>query len=241
MNDSISEPWRAQADAICAVLIAQATTVVGVYLHGSAALGGFGPASDLDVLVVVRDDPDLDWEPVGDTLLRTAGGGRALELTVVRSRDAAAPAPPWPFLLHVNSGEHRHVVGGEGGDPDLIAHYAVVRAAGLALHGPDPSAVVGAIEREVLLGYLTEELEWGRAEADQRYAVLNACRAVAYGERGVLMSKIAGGRWWLEQFGPAPLVASALAAQTAGVDLGPCSPGARAFVEAAIARLGSRP
>ncbi|MBZ2197067.1 aminoglycoside adenylyltransferase domain-containing protein [Occultella gossypii] len=70
--------------------------------------------------------------------------------------------------------------------------------------------------------------------------MLNACRAVAYADHGALLSKIDGGRWWLERFGPAPLVTSALAAQAAGVALGSCSPSARAFVEAAIARLGPR-
>ncbi|CAM3498691.1 nucleotidyltransferase domain-containing protein [Occultella aeris] len=240
MSVPISEPWRAQADAISDLLTAQLTSVVGVYLHGSAALGGFGPTSDLDVLVVVRDEPEADWDSVGGALLRAAEGGRALELSVVRSSEAAAPAPPWPFVLHVNSGAHRYVLGGDGGDPDLIAHYAVVRAAGLPLYGPDPSAVVGGIERDVLIGYLTGELEWGRDEADQRYAMLNACRAVAYADHGALLSKIDGGRWWLERFGPAPLVTSALEAQAAGADLGPCSASARAFVGAAIARLDSR-
>ncbi|WP_223406485.1 nucleotidyltransferase domain-containing protein [Occultella gossypii] len=152
MNVSISEPWHAQAVAISGLLTAELTTVVGIYLHGSAVLGGFGPTSDLDVLVVVRDEPDLDWDSVGSALLRAADGGRALELSVVRSSAAAAPAPPWPFVLHVNSGARRCVLGGDGGDPDLIAHYAVVRAAGLPLYGPGPSAVVGRIERDVLIG-----------------------------------------------------------------------------------------
>ncbi|WP_163541660.1 nucleotidyltransferase domain-containing protein [Occultella kanbiaonis] len=241
MNASISQPWRAQAASISDLLIAELTSVVGIYLHGSAALGGFGPTSDLDVLVVVRDEPEADWNSVGGALLRAAEGGRALELSVVLSSEAAAPAPPWPFLLHVNSDAHRCVLGGDGGDPDLIAHYAVVRAAGLPLFGPDPSAVVGGIERDVLIGYLTRELGWGREEADQRYAVLNACRAVAYADHGALLSKVDGGRWWLGRFGAAPLVTSALEAQAAGVDLGPCSPSARAFVAAAIARLGPRP
>ncbi|WP_154796397.1 nucleotidyltransferase domain-containing protein [Occultella kanbiaonis] len=241
MNASISQPWRAQAAVISDLLIAELTTVVGIYLHGSAALGGFGPTSDLDVLVVVRDEPEADWTSVGGALLSAAEGGRALELSVVRSSEAAAPSPPWPFVLHVNSGAHLCVLGGDGGGPDLIAHYAVVRAAGLPLYGPDPSAVVGGIEREILIGYLTGELEWGRDEADQRYAVLNACRAVAYADHGALLSKVDGGRWWLGRFGPAPLVTSALEAQAAGADLGPCSPSARAFVETAIARLRPRP
>lgn len=231
------EPWRAQMDALRDLLSARVPTLVGIYLHGSAALGGFGPASDLDVLVVVEDDPGPDWDLIAREILALSEGERALELSVVRRRDAARPASPWLFLLHVSSGEHRWVLGGQGGDPDLLAHYAVVRAAGLPLLGPDPSVVVGAVDRDALLAYFLDELEWGVAEADQRYAVLNACRAIAYAEHGELLSKQAGGTWWIRTNGPTDLVASALDAQTAGADLGACSQDARVFVGAARASL----
>lgn len=229
------EPWREQAEALTHVLTLHVPALVGVYLHGSAALGGFGPSSDLDVLVVA--DAEADWAGVGDALLVASRGGRPLELSVVDARAAAEPAPPWPFLLHVNSGDGRCVLGGEGGDPDLIAHYAVVRAAGIRLDGAEPSSVIGAVDRAALLDHLIDELRWGRDEADQRYAVLNSCRAVAYAQEGTLSSKMAGGAWWLKRFGPTPLVTAALQAQRAGIDLGPCAPPARAFVEESIARL----
>lgn len=233
----MAEPWHEQAKAVSEAVVSAIPTAVGVYLHGSAVLGGFGPASDLDVLVVADDTTDGDWHAVGRTVLTAVSGERPVELSVVDAAAARLPSPPWPFLLHVNSGDERYVVGRDGGDLDLIAHYAVVRAAGLPLHGPAPEAVVGEVEREVMLTYLAGELEWGRAGADQRYAVLNACRAVAYAEEGALLSKVAGAQWWLEHAGPSPLVTAAAAAQQDGVDLGPCTPAAEAFVAEAIARL----
>lgn len=220
------------------LLTARVSPLVGIYVHGSAALGGFGPASDLDVLAVADDETDVDWPEVGRALLRDSLHGRPLELSVVTRSAAARPTAPWPYLLHVNSGEDRYVIG-DGGDPDLISHYAVVRAAGVPLFGPDPASVVGAVGRGVLLRYLRDELEWGCAEADQRYAVLNACRAVAYGEDGVLLSKLAGGQWMLDRTGPDPLVITAMQSQRDGADQGPCTSSARAFVEESITRLAA--
>lgn len=231
------ELWRAQLDALRDLLSIRVPRLVGIYLHGSAALGGFGPTSDLDVLVVVEDLRTPSRDQIAQEILAVSEGGRDLELSVVRRRDAARPASPWPFVLHVNSGEHRWALGGQGGDPDLLAHYAVVRAAGVPLLGPDPSSVVGAVDRDALLAYLVDELAWGVAEADQRYAVLNACRAVVYAEQGELLSKQAGGRWWIARNGPSDLVTGALDAQTAGADLGACSQDARDFVGAARANL----
>lgn len=237
MSRRTPEPWREQADALCELLVARLPTLVGVYLHGSAVLGGFTEASDLDMLVVAEDEPGPDVAPLAEEILRISDGRRPLELSVVRRGDAARPAPPWPFVLHVNSGEHRYVLGGPGDDPDLAAHYAVVRAAGLALVGPEAVSVVGVVDRDVLLDHLVDELEWGVRGADQRYAVLNACRAVAYAERRALLSKIAGGHRWLAHVGRSSVVDSALEAQRTGADLGRCSDEARNFIDEARARL----
>lgn len=209
--------------------------LVGVYVHGSAALGGFGPASDLDILVVATGD--ADWPTVAARLLIDCSHPRTLELSVVDKSACAHPARPWPYLLHINSGESRFVLDPGSGDPDLIAHYAGARTAGLAIVGPPAVDVFGLVSRDELVDYLRDELRWGAANADQRYAVLNACRAITYAEAGLLLSKADGGRWWMRRFGPEPLVTKALRAQADGRDLGPCSVAAKSFVAAAGARL----
>src|SRR5215469_16078717 len=172
----------------------------GAYLHGSAALGGWLAArSDVDVLYIAADD--TDDETVGDLgrLLLTAGAGcpgRGLEVSVVAASEAARPAEPWPFLLHVASGvsERRMVLGaGRPGDRDLLMHYAVCRQAGIALSGPPADQAIGTVPRPAILSYLTGELDWGLASATENYAVLNACRALEYLTGGRIVSKIAGG------------------------------------------------
>ena len=229
------QEWAPQAESIARVCGTWITDLVGVYVHGSAALGGFGPASDLDVLVVT--DGDADWPGLGAQLLVDGGHPRPLELSVVGASAALHPAPPWPYHLHVNSGESRFGLGAGRGDPDLIAHYAVARTAGIAVSGPSADTVFGPVSRRHLLDYLREELRWGVENADQRYAVLNTCRSVAYARSGRVMSKVDGGVWWLEELGGEALVEEALTAQREGRDLGPSTPVARAFVAEGLTSL----
>ncbi len=227
--------WAAQAECVAEVCEARLGHVVGVYVHGSAALGGFGPSSDLDVLVVAEGDED--WPTLGSQLLADCGGPRSLELSVVEASAARQPSPPWPYHLHVNSGEARFGLGAGRGDPDLIAHYAVTRAAGVAVSGPPADSVFGRVSRRQLVDYFREELQSGVDHGDQRYAVLNTCRAVAYASSGRLLSKVDGGLWWLAELGGRSVVEEALTAQREGRDLGPSTPDAKGFVAEGLASL----
>jgi Domain of unknown function (DUF4111)/Nucleotidyltransferase domain len=227
--------WREQADRVAGVCIELIPDLVGVYVHGSVALGGFGPASDLDVLVVA--DGSADWRTLGSQLLTQGGRPRTLELSVVQAEACAHPAQPWPYRLHVNSGESRFNPDPGAGDPDLVAHYAVARAVGVAIVGPPAADVFGRVPAAELTEYFRGELRSGVEQSDQRYAVLNACRATAFSEEQRLLSKTDGARWWLRRFGPEPLVTEALRAQEQGDDLDPRSGAARAFIAATIERL----
>lgn len=227
--------WRVQGSAVAAACRQWLPGLIGVYVHGSAALGGMTDRSDLDVLVISESAAGVD--DLARSLLAEVTSPRPLELSVVASAAAVQPRRPWPFLLHVNTAEERIVVDDGTGDPDLIAHYAVTRAAGIGLSGPEPADVIGRIERNQLLMYLRDEMRWGLEHGDQRYAVLNACRAVAYAQTGQLLSKLGGATWWTDTHGARGLVEQARAAQVAGIDQGPATDGARAFVNACISEL----
>lgn len=235
MNES--GEWEGQAHRVAEVCAARLSSLAGVYVHGSAALGGFTRASDLDVLVV--GEHVADWAALGRALLSTVTEIR-LELSVVSPRAAAAPGPPWRFLLHAASPDKVVQPHLGGGDSDLCGHYAVTRQSGIPILGPPADQIIGQVPRGMMLTYLRGELAWGAQNADQRYAVLNACRAAAYATDQVILSKIDGGHWWTRRHGHDRLVQEALAAQAAGRDLGPCTPDAAQFIQRA-ARTLTRP
>lgn len=227
-----------EAEQVAAVFDWLASDLVAVYLHGSAVLGGFGPASDLDVLAVVRKLASVDM--LAQKLL-SLSLAHPLELSVVRAADARQPSSPWPYLLHVNGKDMRWQVDAGQGDPDLISHYVVTRARGMALRGLTPVETIGEIPKDIHRSYLAEELAWAVAHADARYGVLNAARACAWLQDGLILSKIEGARWWLTTYGSNQIVRLALQAQIFGRDLGSCSPAQADFIGAVQELLDQSP
>jgi hypothetical protein len=97
-------------------------------------------------------------------------------------------------------------------------HFAMVRARGRPLFGPNPSEVFAEPDRAVLLRSMRGDIERARSEgaawweghdlpesASLAYQVLNGARCLRYLETGELGSK-AEGAAWLEEHDPDPEV-----------------------------------
>jgi streptomycin 3"-adenylyltransferase len=142
--------------------VALRSQLFGVYLHGSAAMGAFVPSrSDVDVLVVSRDSltpearkPLID--SLSEPMLPCPGVG--LELSVVTLEVARNPSVTPAFELHLATEASR--VADAGVDPDLVAHFAMVRAGGRSLLGPPPQEVFASVDRRALLSSLADDLSW---------------------------------------------------------------------------------
>jgi hypothetical protein len=200
--------------------------LLGLYLHGSAAMGGWSAErSDVDLLGVVarplgrRAKREISARLNHPSLVCPAPGG--LELSLVTAAVAADPPPRPPFELHVNTGPspQTHLGGPAAADPDLLLHFAVCRRAGVAVAGPDPLEVFAEPPRAWLLEQAAAELRWAVRHGNFAYRVLNACRAWRYLEDDVLGSKVESGRWArlrlvdTELPGAGALVDAAVAAQ----------------------------
>ena len=206
--------------------------LVGVYLHGSAALGGWSAErSDVDLLGVVagplerRAKREISARLNHPSLTCPASAG--LEFSLVTAAVAADPPRRPPFELHVTTGPspQLHLGGPAATDPDLLLHFAVCRRAGVAVAGPGPVEVFAEPPRMWLLERAAAELRWAVRHGTFAYRVLTACRAWRYLEDDVLGSKVESGRW---------------ARFRLGDDDTP--PGAAALVDAAVAaQLGHAP
>ena len=226
--------------------------LVGVYLHGSAALGGWSAEhSDVDLLGVVarplerRAKREISARLNHPSLTCPAPAG--LELSLVTAAVAADPPRRPPFELHVTTGPspQLHLGGPAATDPDLLLHFAVCRRAGVAIAGPGPVEVFAEPPRMWLLERAAAELRWAVRHGTFAYRVLTACRAWRYLEDDVLGSKVESGRW-------ARLHLLTEGAESAPIDrstppgfpgpLRPDPPGTIALVDAAVAaQLGHAP
>jgi len=178
--------------------------LIGVYLHGSGALGDFTPErSDVDVLAVssralYAEEKRRIAEDLKESALPCPAVG--LELHVVLSGALREPSVAPRFELRVTTDKSKgteRVIDGQGqaGDPDLLMHFAVIRERGRVLTGPRPSGIFPRIPRAWLVSAFIGELQWAEQHASPTYQVLNACRAWRYLEDGVLCSKLEGAVW----------------------------------------------
>jgi streptomycin 3"-adenylyltransferase len=224
-----------------AVADAAGDRLVGAYLHGSAALGGFVPGrSDVDLLFVAATPlTGSEREAVADAVAALSGcPGSGVECSVLTTAQAADPVRG-AFELHVCTGPGAKVVDGRGhqGDDDLVLHALAVRAAGIALKGPPATTVFGEPPREVVLERLAAELRWSLDHASGAYAVLNACRALLWAEEGRVASKVEGGEWALRRLpSSAHVIERALASQRTGGG-GPPGVDICAFVRAVMEQI----
>lgn len=168
--------------------------LVGVYLHGSLALGCFNPAlSDLDLLVVTaRALTPEQRQALGPVL---SGSGR-IEISFVAAPSLRPWRHPAPYDLHFSS---KAGLVGPGEDEDLAAHFTVAREAGVALLGPAPADVLPEVPWEDYEDSLRRDLAWSQEHGTELYAVLSPARIWATLTDHAVYSKASGAAWALER------------------------------------------
>ncbi len=208
------------------------TDLVGVYLHGSAAMGCYHPQkSDLDLLVVVQEPPTDDIKRRfmdGVVALHEKTPAKGIEMSVV-TRDVCKPfLYPTPFELHFSGGHlawyrrdpDDYIQKMRGTDKDLAAHCTVLKARGRCLYGPPIEEIFGEVPAVDYIDSLWYDVAGAHEEILEApmYLTLNLARVLAYLQDGSVLSKKEGGAWALLHL-PAnyhPLIKAALEEYTEG-------------------------
>ena len=189
--------------------------LVGVYLHGSLALGSYyPPKSDLDLLVLVRRALDVaERERASRLFVRLSEDRPTLgdvEVSFVTEHAARTFEHPMPFEVHYGCSWNDRIAAGDVDyaenrrDPDLAAHVSSVRESGVALAGPPPPEVFAPVPQADFLDSILGDLEWICEDENilesPYYGVLNACRVLmVLADRGRRVpSKEEGALWALE-------------------------------------------
>jgi hypothetical protein len=217
--------------------------LLGVYLHGSGALGDYVPGrSDVDLLAVATGSvPPETTEELAAALwaLPKPDPTKGLDLHLVPADHAAAPTRSPAFSLYMLTfhGVTVHAGPDHPGDPRLIMHFVVCRDHGLALSGPHPRKIFAALPRRWFLDELLDEL--GRiAGTSVGYRVLTACRDWRFLKTGAISSKLAGAEWARSRIANPGLVDAALAWQAQGAEW-PAGPSDLAETDALVSFVAS--
>lgn len=188
-----------------------ADNLIGIYLHGSLAMGFFNPShSDIDLLVVDRASiPPARKRDLGEFLLYLSNHPIPIEIHFLVYSDLHPWQYPPRFDFHYSEGwRARYEIDLQSDawqawdnpdqqDPDLGAHVAVARARGTVLIGPPVEMVFPLIPHADYLAAVRFDLEdaFHQIEANPVYHVLNICRTLGYLQTGRILSKAEGGEW----------------------------------------------
>lgn len=185
--------------------------MTGIYLHGSLAMGCFNPEkSDIDLLFVInRDMTDSQKIRFMEMAVRwnAQAPKKGLEFSVVKKEVCRHFIYPTPFELHFSpmhlkwwqddpKGYVRHM---KGTDPDLAAHFTIIRQYGIALAGAAVNEVFGEVPWEAYLDSIRQDVESAGEDVANNpvYVILNLCRVIACKEEKLILSKKQGGEWGL--------------------------------------------
>lgn len=183
--------------------------LVGVYLHGSLALGDFDPQqSDIDFVVVTAEALPPDTVSAlkamhGRLTADRSKWGRELEGSYI-SQQALRRYDP-------NNAAHPHIERGgtlrvEQHHSDWVVQRHILREYGVTLMGPPPQTLIDPIRPDelrqavvgLLRGWWASQLEdTSRLEFSgyQVYAILTMCRVLYTLEHGTIVSKPVAARW----------------------------------------------
>lgn len=189
--------------------------LIGVYLHGSLALGGFKPErSDIDLLVVTGQRIELEVKKeIIELLLRISRFPRPVEISFLVEKDIFPYKNPLPYDLHYSEKWRERLlqdVRDEGWrrwddgirlDPDLAIHITVLHKYGILLYGKAIAEALPDVPEQDFRNELLVDLREATKNRlhNPIYFVLNACRIEAYLREGKILSKDAGAEWGLAE------------------------------------------
>lgn len=189
--------------------------LIGVYLHGSLAMGSYyRPKSDIDLIIVTN-------QPIGKTAAKATGIAIArqaeqrpttgnLELSIITAKTAKeVPVPP-PCELHYSSERHDQTLKGEVNydsnktDMDLQSHLLYVKQRGICLVGKPIDEVFGEYDWQHFMDSVIDDFDW--IVEDEHiletpfYSTLNICRVLQLLSESehIVHSKDEGGKWGLQ-------------------------------------------
>lgn len=188
------------------------TNLVGIYLHGSAALGCFNSdKSDLDLIVVVKSDisDEIKLEFLNKIVeYNREAPAKGIELSIVKRKFCKPFVYPTPFELHFSNihlnwfkdSPKDYVEKMNGIDYDLAAHFTMIKKCGIVLYGEGIDEVFAEVEKEFYIDSICRDIEEAKEDIldNPVYIILNLCRVLAYLKEDLILSKKSGGEWGMK-------------------------------------------
>jgi predicted nucleotidyltransferase len=187
--------------------------LVGIYLHGSLAMGCFNPQrSDIDLLVVTTQRlMPTQKHDIAQMLLSISNQPHPFELSILAWDDLHPWRYPTPYDFHYSEDWRERLTNdlangawqswqhADAGDPDLAGHVMITRKRGICLFGRAIVEVFPEVPEEDYTASIRADIAWAwtRAQENPVYFVLNLCRTIAWLREKYVLSKEEGAIWAL--------------------------------------------
>lgn len=185
--------------------------LLGIYLHGSAAMGCFHyKISDIDLLIVIKKDiSDGIKRQYMDMVieLNKQAPAKGIELSMVRECVCNPFVYPTPFELHFSiahinwyqTSPEVYIKEMKGTDKDLAAHFTIIYHRGKTLYGKGIKEVFSEVRVADYFDSIWNDIKGAKEEIanNPTYMILNLCRVLAYKKDHLILSKLEGGGWGL--------------------------------------------
>jgi len=179
--------------------------LVGIYLHGSLAMGCYTNNSDIDFLVVVSEPLDFKIRrKLIDSIIHLDSlPKKGLEMSIILKKYAKEFIYPTPYELHYSDYHRENYLNNfnytcEGlEDKDLAAHMTVIIHRGICLYGKRIEEVFSYVPRRYYVDSIISDIEGATNEIIENpiYIILNLCRVLYYLKESTVCSKLEGGEW----------------------------------------------
>ena len=206
--------------------------LTGIYIHGSAALGGFTfMQSDLDYLVLISNPlTQEERKKLANSFLKIYGKdapAKGVEMSIVIKGFVGKNFRyPTPYEFHMGDKEQIRLHGLphkiEMTDPDLSAHFTITKKRGLCIYGKSIDEVFTEVPQKYYLASVALDSEDSFKNIQEKtgsaycvvpqYAVLNFCRVLAFIDEHLIISKTEAGEWALKNLPKKnhPIISAAL-------------------------------
>ncbi len=190
--------------------------LIGIYIHGSLAMGGFNPSSsDIDVLVVTKESITIETKrKLAKLFLDYSGTPFPIEISFLNTKQLKVWQHPCPFDFHYSefwrerytndllSGTNKFLNDDVNTDVDLAAHITITNKRGICIYGQSIENVFPIIPASDYLSSIMADFKdcLENMEEDPIYCTLNMIRVYWYLLEEVISSKQEAGNWGLSTF-----------------------------------------
>lgn len=187
------------------------TPVIGIYLHGSLAMGGFNPArSDIDLLVVTEEALQLEAKKrLVSLFLEQSGRPFPVEISFLTTGQLETWQFPTPYDFHfseywreryeqeIAEGTFAFLEVEEKYDIDVAAHFMILNRRGICLEGRPIEEVFPAVPEADYLASIMDDYQecLKKIHRDPVYSLLNLLRVYWYIKEKKISSKPEAGHW----------------------------------------------